>query len=93
MNNEPDFTPIEELMDIPLADLIELQWLDLPEIEPQDLDLPRDYLQDLMERGVIGEDVSTPDLDTGLLESPEPEQLPMVEKDEPTQEHDVDFGR
>jgi hypothetical protein len=88
MNNEPtpEFTPIEELTDISLSDLVEPQWLDLPEIQPQDLELPYDYLQDLMQRGVIGEDMPTIDLDSRLLEGPEPEQPP-------TQEHDSDFGR
>ena len=96
MNNEPtpEFTPLEELADIPLSDLVEPQWLDLPEIQPQDLELPEDYLQDLMQRGVISEDMPTIDIDSRLLEGPEPEQPPVAERDEPpTQERDFDFGR
>jgi hypothetical protein len=95
MNNEPtqDFTPIEELIDIPLSDLVEPQCLELPEIEPQDFELPTDYLQDLIQRGVIGEDTLTIDIDPSLLEGPEPEHLPFVQRDEPTQGQEEDFGR
>jgi len=43
MNNEPgqEFTPIEELADIPLSDLVEPQWLDLPEIQSAGLRVTR----------------------------------------------------
>ncbi len=47
MINDPgqEFTDIEELATIPLSELV----------EPQDLELPQDYLQDLTERGIITE--------------------------------------
>ena len=97
MNNGPgqEFTPIEELTDIPLSDLVESQWLDLPEMEPQDLELPIDYIQDLLQRGVIGEDIPTIDIDPRLLERPELEHmLPFAEgEEEPLQDRGIDFGR
>ncbi len=99
MNNESsqEFTDIEELAAIPLSELVEPQWLHLPQIEPQDGELPLDYLQDLMQRGVITEEMPTIDIDTRLLEGPEPEQPPFgefsIERDAPPNERDIDFGR
>jgi len=47
-----------------------------------------------MQRGVIGEEMPIIDIDSRLLEGPEPEQPPFAERDEPpTQERDFDFGR
>jgi len=88
MNNEPlqEFTDAETLANIPLSELVEPQWLDLPQIKPQDLELPYDYIQDLMQRGIVSEDMPTIDIDPRLLEGPEPEQSPF-------QERDIDFGR
>ena len=95
MDSEPveEFTTIEELANIPLSDLIEPQWLDMPEIQQQDLELPYDYLQDLSQRGVIGEDTISIDIDARLLEGPEQEQSPFQDVEEPIQERDIDFGR
>ncbi len=94
MNNEspPEETSLEELTNTPLSDLVEPEWLDMPEIEQQDLELPYDYIQDLVDRGVIAEDMSIIDVDSRLLEGPEREQTPMqqdtwIRNDEP------DFGR
>jgi hypothetical protein len=88
MRNEPlqEFTDLETLADIPLSELVEPQWLDLPQIQPQDLELPYDYIQDLMQRGVVSEDMPEIDIDTRLLDGPEQEQ-PFF------QEQDDDFGR
>jgi hypothetical protein len=96
MNNElsSEFTDIEELATIPLSELVEPQDLELTEIEPQDLELPLEYIQDLIQRGVITEEMPTIDLDPNLLESPE--QSPFetsIERDEPFNEKDFDFGR
>lgn len=87
-----EFTDIEQLGNIPLSELVEPQWLDLPEIIPQDLEIPTAYLQDLMERGVIGEDNSVIDIDTKLLEGPALEP-PFGAREEALQERDIDFGR
>ncbi len=81
---QPEETNLEELANMPLSELVEPEWLELPEIELQDLELPYDYLQDLMDRGVITEDMSTIDIDDRLLESPE---IPLARSD------DQDFGR
>ncbi len=98
MNDElgQEFTDLEELAEIPLSALVEPQDLALPQIEAQDLELPQDYLQDLMERGIITQEMPTIDIDPKLLEGPELEQSPFetsIERDEPLNERDFDFGR
>ncbi len=72
MNTEPqpEETNLEELANTPLSELVEPEWLEMPEIEPQDLELPYDYIQDLIDRGIITEDMSIIDIDGRLLESP-----------------------
>lgn len=99
MNNETPAqeTSLEELANIPLSELVEPQDLDLPQIESQDLELPYDYIEDLMQRGVIGEDLSSIDIDSKLLEGPEPELSPFeqaaTEPEAPIRDNDLDFGR
>ncbi len=87
MNNEAssEETNLEELANIPLSELVEPEWLDMPEIEQQDLELPYDYLQDLMDRGVIIEDLSDIDIDSRFLEGPEQEAQ--------NRDNGPDFGR
>lgn len=99
MNYEmlPEETDLEELANIPLSEIIESQDLDMPQIEPQDLELPYDYIEDLMQRGVIGEDKSTADIDSRFLDCPEPERSPFeqtpTELEPPLRNDDFDFGR
>ncbi|GAC1357882.1 MAG: hypothetical protein PVS3B3_36220 [Ktedonobacteraceae bacterium] len=93
MNNEIrlEETSLEELANISLSELVEPQNLDMPQIEAQDLDLPYDYIEDLMQRGVIGEDRSTIAIDSRLLEGLEPELSP-IEPETPMRDNDLDFG-
>ncbi len=99
MNNEirPEETSLEELANIPLSELVEMQDLDMPQIEAQDLELPYDYIEDLTQRGVIGEDRSPIDIDSRLLEGPEPDRSPFeqtpMEPEAPMRDNDPDFGR
>ncbi len=62
MNDEipPEETSLEELANIPLSELVEPQDLTMPQIEAQDLELPYEYIEDLTQRGVIGEDRALP---------------------------------
>ena len=79
MNDERllEATSLEELADIPLSELIEPQDLDMPMINPQDVVLPYDYIEDLTQRGVIGEDRITIDNDSRFIDGPEREPSPF----------------
>ena len=93
----PEETSLEELANIPLSELVELQDLDMPPIEPQDLELPYEYIEDLMQRGVIDEDRSIIDNDTKFLDGPEREASPFeqatTEPEVPLIDDTLDFGR
>lgn len=87
MNNElpSEETNLEDLANTPLSELVELEWLEMPEIEQQDLELPYEYIRDLADRGVITEDMPTIEIDSRFLEGTEREI--QHRNDEP------DFGR
>ena len=84
---QPEETSLEELANMPLSELV----------EPQDLELPYDYIEDLMQRGVIEEDRSTIDIDSRFLDGPEPEhsafEQPSIGPETPLTDDDFDFGR
>lgn len=84
---QPEETSLEELANMPLSELV----------EPQDLELPYDYIEELMQSGVIEEDRSTIDIDSTLLDGPRPEhspfEQPFTESEIPLRDDDFDFGR
>jgi len=78
-------TNLEDLANTLLSELVQPEWLEMPEIEQQDLELPYEYIRDLVDRGIITEDMSTIDIDSRFLEGTEREI--QNKNDEP------DFGR
>ncbi|GCE19546.1 hypothetical protein [Dictyobacter kobayashii] len=99
MNNDSsiEITNLEELANMPLSEIVEPQDLNLPSIHSQDLALPYDYIDELIQRGLIGEgqwplDI---DIDSKLLEGPtiSPFEQGKSEPETPAREQDSDFGR
>ena len=94
---EPAFTDLEELAKIPLSDLVEPEWEQLPPLEPEDGILPLEYLQELLERGVITQETLPFEREENLPEGPEREQSPLnmdaIEQEGLSQENESDFGR